>query len=120
MSMSAETPVPGLSELDPRRQHAVRELAQVIRAQVPSATFRLRPGIDDPAATYLVATVDIEDPDVVLDLVAERLLTLQVEEGVLVHVLPIHPPARVAQTRRQVRRQQQAEALLPFAGPATL
>jgi hypothetical protein len=114
--MSKETPLPGLAELAPRQQRAVTELAQVIQAHVPGATFRLRAGIDDPEATYLVTTVDIDDPDVVLDLVAERLLQLQVEEGVPVHVLPIHPPKRVAQTMERVRRQTRGEALLPHAG----
>jgi hypothetical protein len=114
-----EAPLPGLAALEARRQHAVTELIHLIQAAVPSATFRLRPGIDDPEATYLVATVDIDDPDAVLDVVAERLLALQVDEGVPVHVLPIHPSQRIEATMQQVRRQQQAGALLPHAAAAT-
>jgi hypothetical protein len=48
--------------LDPRRQQAIIELEQVIGTSYPSATFTLRAGIDDPDATYIVVTVDIDDP----------------------------------------------------------
>ena len=109
--MTKETMPP---PLDARSQRAIDELSAVIRTHYPSATFATRPGIDDPEATYLIATVDVDDPDDVLDAVVDRLLTLQVEEGLSVYVLPIHPPQRVAET---MRRQHRDHA--PSARPAS-
>jgi hypothetical protein len=106
-----------LTELDPTRQQAVTELARLISSHYPSARFALRTGIDDPGATYLTATVDIEDPDAVLDIVEERLLALQLDEGIPIYVLPVHTPARVADTIRRVRKREPAGALQPTALP---
>jgi len=113
--MSRETTAIITPELEPRRQQAVAELAGMIRARYPSTTFSVRPGVDDPEATYLVATVDVEDPDTVLDLVVDRLLELQLEEGLPINVLPIHTPERVAQTRQRLKQRRGGRAPLPAA-----
>lgn len=89
--------------LEPGRQAVVSELEAVIQERYPSASFRVRPGVDDPDATYLVATVDVEDPDEVVDLIEDRLLDLQLNQGLPIYVLPIHPPERVAQTMMKLR-----------------
>jgi hypothetical protein len=81
---------------------ALAELQEVIRDRYPTAQFRVRSGVDDPETTYLIATVDVEDPDDVLDLVIDRLVQFQIDEGLAISVLPIHPPERVLQTMRQV------------------
>jgi hypothetical protein len=86
-----------------------------ISAQYPATTFALRPGVDDPEATYLLATIDVEDPDEVLDLVVDRLLTLQLDEGLPIHVLPLQTPARVVQELQHRGRRAPARALLQEA-----
>lgn len=113
--MTKETGAMIAPELESRRQQAVTELAGVIRSRYKSATFSVRPGMDDPEATYLVATVDVEDPDMVLDLVVDRLLELQLEKGLPINVLPIHTPERVAQTRQRLDQRRGAGVPLPIA-----
>ena len=75
--------------LDARRKEAITELTRLIRQHYPTATFDVSPDPDDPDITLLWATVDVDDPDQVLDLVMERALQLQVDEGVPVYVVPI-------------------------------
>ena len=103
---------PAALSLEPRRQQAVTQLEELIRARYPTASFALRVGIDDPEATYITATVDVEDPDDVIDLVLDRLLELQLDEHIPIYVLPVHTPERVADTLRQVRRELSASAFL--------
>lgn len=103
--------------LEPGRQAAIADLEGLIRGAYPSTTFRVRAGADDPGATYLVATVDVEDPDVVGDLVEDYLLDLQLNQGVPVYVLPIHPPERVAETMREAKSRGRSGAHLPSLHP---
>lgn len=96
---------------------AVAELEGLIRTRYPSTEFRIRQGVDDPETTYLVATVDVDDPDEVLDLVLDRLIQLQVDEGLPISVLPIHTPERVERTMRQVSDRQAFKTTpAPLAG----
>lgn len=62
----------------------------------PSATFSVSRGEDNPEGIHLNTTVDIEDTDEVADLVIDRLLELQIDEGLPIHVIPIRPIERVA------------------------
>jgi hypothetical protein len=80
---------------DRRVQDAVRELKQMLLQRYPDATFEITPGPDDPESIHLIATVDVEDSDTVLDVVIDRLLELQVEERLPVHVIPVRPSERV-------------------------
>jgi hypothetical protein len=80
--------------IDPRVRAAVAELQSMIAARYPGATFVVAPG-EDPEGTYVTATVDVADTDEVFDVVVERLLELQVEDGVPVYVLPVRPVERV-------------------------
>jgi hypothetical protein len=83
-----------------------------ISAHYPATTFAMRPGVDAPEATYLLATIDVADPDEVLDLVVDRLLRLQLDEGLPIYVLPLQTSARVAQTAEQRSTRAPARALL--------
>jgi hypothetical protein len=80
---------------DPRLASAVDELKGVIAAQHPESTFALAAG-DDPEGLYLTATVDVDDPDTVVDSFIDRLVTLQVDEGLPLYVIPIRTPERKA------------------------
>ncbi|HEX5497926.1 MAG TPA: hypothetical protein VFX03_01825 [Thermomicrobiales bacterium] len=79
---------------------ALRELQDRIAARYPEATFAVEDG-SDPRGIYLIATVDVPDTDVVFDLVVERLLELQIEDGLPIYVTPIRPIARVIAMLRE-------------------
>ena len=66
----------------------------MIAARYPEATFEVTSG-DDPAGLYLIPTVDVDDTDEVADVIAGRLLALQVDEELPVYVFPVRPLARV-------------------------
>ena len=79
---------------DPRLVAAASELREAIAVHYPDATFELTSG-DDPAGLYLIPIVDVRDTEEVAEIVADRLLELQVDEGLPVYVFPIRPLARV-------------------------
>jgi hypothetical protein len=83
-------PVEEYDALTPRLQRAIDELQHLIRRVDPLATFQVVSG-DDPTGTYVLATVDIEDTERVMDAYMERLLTLQIDEGLPLYVLPLRP-----------------------------
>lgn len=90
--------------LDPRMQRAVDEVRAVIRQRYPEASFTLSRGIDEPEQIHLTAAVDVEDPDEVLDLVLDRLLALEVDEGIPLYLIPIRTPERIlAEAHGQAR-----------------
>jgi hypothetical protein len=75
-------------------EEAVQELKGMITKRFPQAGFVVEEGAD-PKGIFLVTTVDIADTDEVIDLVGDRLLELQVDEGLPVYVTPLRPIARV-------------------------
>jgi hypothetical protein len=82
-------------------EEAVQELQRLITARFPQADFVVEEGWD-PAGIYLVTTVDIADTDEVTAAVGDRLVELQVDEGLPVYVTPLRPIKRVvAQLREQ-------------------
>lgn len=80
---------------DPRVASALSELEAMIRERYPTATFTIAHG-EDPEGIYLTATVDSEDTDAVVDLVIDRLVTMQVEEALPVYLVPVRPLAQRA------------------------
>ncbi len=99
--------------LDPRRQDAVKELEELVRQHYPKTSFAVEPGIDDPETTHIVATVDLDDPDEVVDLVIDSMLALQLEEGIPVYVIPIRTPERAVALAQQLREQRLRPSLPP-------
>jgi hypothetical protein len=92
---------------------AVSELEELIRSRYPSAEFAVTEG-DDPRGIYLLATVDIEDPDEVVDVFIGRLLQLQVDEALPVYVIPVRPTERIRATLlRQLQRPSPVDAMYP-------
>ncbi len=81
-------PAKDYDALTARLQGAVDELQHLIRQLDPLATFQVVPG-EDPTGTYLLATVDVEDTELVMDVYMERLLTFQIDEGLPLYVLPL-------------------------------
>jgi hypothetical protein len=95
---TADNEQPGVDLRDQWIQQAISELESLIRSRYSSATFAVGIG-DDPEGVYLVPTV--EDTDVVMDVVIDRLLQLQIDEGLPVYVVPIRPLERVLAEMRQ-------------------
>jgi hypothetical protein len=79
-------------ELEARVMEAVGELRSIIAQHEPSAEFEVTEG-DDPDGTYLIAYVDTPDVLPIVDLVIDRLLEYQIDEGLPVYVVPVHIPA---------------------------
>lgn len=78
---------------DPRVLQAAAELERLIRAGYPQATFELVDG-EDPPGTRLRVTVDVEDVEPVRALYLDRLVELQVEEGIPIYLRTVQPPHR--------------------------
>ncbi|OGY28419.1 MAG: hypothetical protein A2802_01940 [Candidatus Woykebacteria bacterium RIFCSPHIGHO2_01_FULL_43_29] len=97
---------------DTHVQRAISELQAVITERYPTATFDVTAGEDEPTAIHLRTTVDLDDPDEVLDLVIDRVLAFQVEQGIPVHVIPLRTPKRLAQLLKQTSAQQTPAALI--------
>lgn len=81
--------------IDPKVRRAIEELEGTIVKYHPTASFEISRSPDEPRSIHLNAIVDVEDTDKVLDLVIDRVVELQVEERIPVHVIPIRTPARV-------------------------
>jgi len=86
--------------LTPRMQEAIDELKGLITARFPQAAFVVEEGFD-PEGVYLVTTVDIADTDDVIAVVGDRLVDLQVDEGLSVYVTPLRPMERVVAELRK-------------------
>lgn len=93
-------------DLSPQMQSAVDELRDTVQGRYPDARFRITRGQDDPDSVHLVATVDVDDPDEVVDLVIDRVLEFQLDRGLPVHVIPIRPLARVLENQASHKHRQ--------------
>jgi hypothetical protein len=80
-----------LQQIDLMRQQAVAELTGIIKQRYPTASFDVGPAEDDPEVTHITIVVDLDDRDEVTDLVIDRMLELQLEQGIPVYVMrPFH------------------------------
>lgn len=75
--------------LEPDMQRAIDELIALIRPVYPTASFEVQSAPDDASTILLQVTVDVDDPEEVLDLVFERMEQLRIDEGVPILVLPL-------------------------------
>ena len=94
--MSQEHSLP----LTPAMEKAVNELKDRISERFPQASFVVEEGFD-PKGTYLVTTVDIADTDEVIDVIGDRLVEVQVDEGLPIYVTPLRPIQRVIAELRE-------------------
>ncbi len=74
---------------------AIAEIQQLVSRRYPTTTYAITEG-DDPEGIYLTAVVDVDDPDEVVEVFIDRLLALQIDEGLPLYVVPIRTPERVA------------------------
>ncbi len=92
---------------DPRIQAAVGELQDLIRSHFPETTFTvgvLDDPMDDPEGVYMRAIVDIDDTDEVIDVFMDRLVDMQVDEGLPIYVVAVRTPERIAADLRERQR----------------
>jgi hypothetical protein len=92
------------SSFDERTRRALSELQDAIVLRYPTTTFEVSRGADDPRSVHLIAIVDVDDPDEVGDLVLDRVIDLVADEGIPIHVIPVHTPERIAADREERRR----------------
>ena len=100
------------SGVDERVDEAVRDLQHRIASRFPDAIFHLEPG-ESPDSVYLVATVDIDDTEEVIDVVIDRLVDLHGEDYVPVHLVVLRTPERVAAMLDAHHSDRAEAALLP-------
>jgi len=81
--------------------NAIEELKTMIRGRYPDAQFEVKRAGDDPRSILLETTVDIDEPEDVLDLVIDRVIDLQIEERLPIHVIPLQPIERVVADLKQ-------------------
>ena len=84
----------------PRIKEVIHELEGLITAHFPQAAFVVEEGFD-PEGVYLITTVDIDDTDEVIAVVGDRLVELQVDEGLPIYVTPLRPIERVVAELRK-------------------
>jgi hypothetical protein len=108
------------TEDDERIQLALRELQDLICRRWPEASFRIARGADDPRMVHLWVTLDVDDTDEVVDAVMDRLIELQVKEGLPLAVIPVRPLERALeeQRRRHAAEPWVAAPMEPSRAPA--
>lgn len=74
-------------------QERINEIKQLVHEKFPDAEFRVGKGPEP--GTYLYATVDVADTDEVRNVVLERIVDIQVDEGLDLYFLPLRPPEKV-------------------------
>lgn len=100
------------SLLTPRVAEAIDEIKGLILTRYPDAAFTVGEG-EDPEGIYLIATVDVEEMDEVVDMFLGRLVDWQVEEELPLYVVAIRPLARNA----AILAQQQEPAATALSVP---
>ncbi len=101
-------------KLRPRMQAAIEELKGLIREHYPDATFRVTRSPEDPRSIHLMTTVDVPDTTEVVDAVLDRVLEMQIQEKLPVHVIPVQPRERVlAMLRAEEEAKQKKDAQPP-------
>src|SRR5436305_7440714 len=83
---------------DSRVTAAIEQLQALIQQRYPAADFEVSTNPEEPENVHLITAVDLEDPDEVLDLVLDRVLDLQIEQRIPVHVIAIRSEERILQT----------------------
>ena len=81
--------------LDPRVRGAIDEVRRTIRERYPDAQFAVERGHDEPENIHLITTVDLDDPDEVVDLVLDRMIEMEVDERIPLYVIAVRTPERI-------------------------
>ena len=79
--------------LTPRMEAAITEMKECIAQRFPTTIFEIYEG-EDPDGIYLAAIIDTDDLEEATDLFRDRLVDLQVDEGLPLFVIPERTPER--------------------------
>jgi len=102
--------------VDPRMGRALEELADLVRRSYPDTTFQVAPSEEDATIVHLIARVDVDDPDEVADLVMDRMIEMQIDEGLPIYLIPLRTPERIAALRAAQKSHSSAQSeYLPAA-----
>jgi hypothetical protein len=88
---------------DPKTKSAIDELSEMILESFPGTKMHAEIR-DDPLGVYLISEVDLDDPDEVMDLVVDRVVELNVWEGVPIHVIPLRNEERDRALRAELAK----------------
>lgn len=94
---------------DPRMTAAIAELTDLIRSAYPETTF-MTDADEREGSVFVTAVVDVDDPDEVVDRFIDRLVTLQIDEGLPLHIIPIRTAARREKLLAELQTNGQAGA----------
>jgi len=83
---------------DPRVLRALDDFKQAILERYPGAAFQVSYG-GEPEGVYLEPIVDVDDMFEVLDVIMDRMLEVQIEEGLPVYVVPLRSMANASGIR---------------------
>jgi hypothetical protein len=97
---------------DLKMKSAVSELQELIFSRYPSTTFTVGE-VEDPNGVYMRAIVDVDDTDEVTEVFIDRMIDLQVEDGLPIYVVPVRTPERIAAHRRQLEARSHVALLAP-------
>lgn len=100
---------------NPRMAAAISELTDLISRNYPDTTF-ITDVDEDGKTIFITATVDVDDPDEVVDLYIDRLVTLLVDEGLPLHIIPIRTPARNKELWAELQSSRPSGAISRSAG----
>jgi hypothetical protein len=90
--------------MTPRMEEAIAEMKERVLHRFPTTTFEMYQG-EDPVGIYLIAIVDTDDLEEVKDLFLDRIVDLQVEEGLPLFVIPERTPERIAALKAREARE---------------
>jgi hypothetical protein len=94
--------------LDPKMQAAVDELEDLIRQAHPEVQFSLSRDPEGSEAIHLIAVLDVDDTDLVVDEFIDRMMQLQIEEELPLFVIPVRTPERETALREAAQAQKRA------------
>jgi hypothetical protein len=89
-------------------QAAIDELKRSILSRHPEATFEVGPGTDDPTLIHLYAYVDLDDPEEAADEILDRMVDIQLDDGIPLHVIPMSTPARALKRAQEYAKRRKA------------
>lgn len=78
----------------PDIQLAIVELQELIRSHYSTTAFTVGEA-EDPDGIYMRAIVDVDDPEEVTQVFIDRMIDLQVEDGLPIYVVPVCTRERI-------------------------
>lgn len=93
----------GTTALDSRMQAAVDDLQTLIRQHHPKAELRVSRDPEGSDAIHLISVLDVDDTDLVVDELIDRMMQLQIDEALPIFVVPVRTPTRERAVRAEAR-----------------